>query len=884
MTRLHLAARRLRHFLFGRRSDAEMAEEMRFHLEQRAAELAERGLSPSEARYAAQRRFGNLGSLQEIAREQRGFPDLERFLKDLRLALRQFGRAPGFALLAVVTLGFGIGANTSMFNVLKTVMLKPLPYTASHELDLIYRATVRDPEGGVAAADFLDLRRAAGDHYRVAASTASDVSLSEPGRPAERCASMRVSADFFALLGVQPQLGRGFGAEDEVPGHERSVVLSQRTWRRRFDGRADVLGLRIRVDGEPHTIVGVLPESFNDWRHLGWVDLFRPLALDREAATDRGGVSLGLLGRRAPGRSPDEARRFLAAFGQGLAAEFPESHAGSAWRSVPLDSAVSGKRSGASLALLIGLSAFVLLIACSNLANLLLARTMARARDFAVRAALGASRVQLLRPLIAESLLLALAGGLCALAVALAVGHWLALRSTGDNGERVIFAVDWPVFGWAVVASLVTALAFGLAPALFAMRLDLNDVMKGGGRGLGGGRGHRRFRQALVVGQFALAMVLLAGAGLFIRGLHELNTRRTGWESAGLVTGTFRLPAADYAGPEQVLAFQRRALARLESLPGVTTASLSRFAPFLGWAETRRFVVEGASRPEPGREPGALVNVVTPRYFEAVGTPLVAGRVFGDGDAADAPRVFIVNRSLARGLFGEAGALGRRLVQLDGESPRSGEIVGVVADVESAVSDRSPIVFQVYVPMAQEPQRAVELSVRAAGAAPAALVADIRAAMAELDPDLPVRRLQDADGRILRANYQLAVFRDMLVGFALLGLGLAGSGIYGVVTRAVAQRTGEFALRLALGARLADLTRLVLLSGLGQALAGSAIGLVGVFGVSRLTAAAFPEVRAHDPGVVLGTTLALALLALVACWLPARRTGRIDATAVLRAE
>jgi predicted permease len=364
----------------------------------------------------------------------------------------------------------------------------------------------------------------------------------------------------------------------------------------------------------------------------------------------------------------------------------------------------------------------------------------------------------------------------------------------------------------------------------------------------------------------------------------KLNDRRSGWESDRLVTGSYLLPAATYAGAREIAAFHRRALERLQALPGVASASVAAFTPFFNWGDSRRFVVEGRERPEPGREPAALVNAVTPRHFETVGTRVLAGRAFAARDSQGAARVYIVNRTMARSLFGEGAAVGRRIAQVDGGALDWGEIVGVVADVQPVVPDPSPIAFQVYLPMAQEPRRHGELAVLAAGATPSALVAGVRAVMTELDPDLPVRRLQPADARIVRANYQLGVFRDMLGIFALLGLGLASLGIYGVIARTMAQRTGEFAVRLALGARVADLTRLVLASGVTQALAGSALGLLGALVVFRLIAAAFRGIRTDDPGILLGATLLLVALALLACWLPARRAGRIDPTHMLRAE
>jgi predicted permease len=805
-------------------------------------------------------------------------------LKDFRLALRQLIKSPGFTLVAVVTLGLGIGANTSMFSMLNGILLKPLPYADSTQLDRIYRVTAQNPEGNISPADFLDLNHAQHGYVDVAAYAPGDASLSEPGRPAEMASAVRTTANFFSLLGTHTQLGRDFRSGEDTPGRDRVVILSQRTWQNRFGGKADVIGRTIRIDGEPHEVIGVMPATFNDWRHMGWVDLFRPLAFSPEQSADRKGTVVRVIARRSPDHSRAETDGFIANFGARLATDFPEANAASTWRTVPLNKTVMDQNGPSILMMLIGLSGFVLLIACSNLANLLLARTMARAREFAVRAALGASRLQLLRPLIAESLLLALAGGACAIFVSLWFGKWLAVRSTGDNGEQVVFAFDWHVFGWALGASLITALAFGIAPALFAMRLNVNDTLKSGARGTTGSRGHQRFRQVLIIGQFALAMVLLTGAGLLIRGLNDLNDRRAGWESAQLVTGTILLPSANYADAEKITAFHRRALERFASLPGVASASISSFTPSLNWPDTRKFFVEGRERPQPGHEPAAVVNCVSSQYFETFNTRVVSGRVFNERDTATSTKVFVISQATAKGLFGNENPIGRRLAQAEGDNLRWGEVVGVVGDVKSILPDPSPVTNQVYLPMAQEPHAHNEIAVRATGVAPSALVESMRTTIAELDPDLPVRQLQEADTTITRANYQLGVLRDVLTYFALLGLGLASLGIYGIIARTMAQRTGEFAIRLALGAQVGNIIRMVLASGVKLALFGAAVGLFGAFGISRLIAAAFPGMDTNGIVIFVGTTLLLIAIALVACWIPARRAGKVDAMLALRAE
>lgn len=883
MSFLHGLNFRLRALFRKRDLEREMQEEMSFHLEQRAAEGADEGLSPEEAQRAALRRFGNVGSLQERGRAARGWIWLEHFGKDLQLALRALLGSPGFVLLAVLTLGLGIGANTAMYSVFLSIARRPLPYAEVGQLERLYRSTAQNKEGEFSAADYLDLRAAAGE-YRVAAHARAEFNLADAGRPPEVAAALRVSADLLGLLGVQPQLGRDFRPEEDAPGRERVLVISQRYWKNRFGQAPDIIGRRVRIDGVSHEIVGVLPASFNDWRHLGWVDVFRPLALTPAESVDRAQPRLRLLGRRPAAWTTERSTAFIGGFGRRLAAEHPAENAESSWWAEPLAESVVGNNGPATLAMLIGLSGFVLLIACSNLANFLLARTMARAREYAVRAALGASRLQLLRPLAAESLLLALGGGTCALAVAYWFLRWMTLRSTGDNGEVVTFFLDWPVLTWAFLASLVTALIFGLAPALFALRLDVQSTLKSGARGSTGGRFQQRLRQLLIVGQFALAMILLVGAAVFVRGLAELNNRRAGWESDGLITATVLLPTQEFPGSAEIDAFQRETRARLEALPGVQAVSLSGTMPFFGFGLPRKFVVQGRELPKAGQEPAAVSNAVSPRYFETVGTRLLQGREFTDSDRADAPRVFIVNQAMAQGLFPGESALGRRLGRVQGGSIEWGEIVGVVAEVKSVYAEKDPVAYQLYQPLAQDAPRLLEIGLRARGVAAATLVDPIRAAMTERHPDLPLRRLQPANARIERANYQLGVLRDLLGSFALLGLGLASLGVYGVIARTMAQRSAEFGIRLALGARVRDITQLVLASGLKLALVGVVFGLAGGYGISQLLAAGYPGMQLENGPAMAGVTLLLVLVALLASYLPARRAAGINPIETLRAE
>ncbi len=803
---------------------------------------------------------------------------------NLRFAFRSLFRSPGFTFLAVITLGLGIGANTAMFSIVNTVLLKPLPYPKSEQLQRLDRVTPQNSQGRVSAADYLDLRREMQVYGDIGAYALGDTSLSEPGQPAEVVRALRITANLLSVLRVQPQLGRNFLPREDVAGNDHVVILSQRCWQQRFGSARDIIGRMIRIDGQPHEVVGVLPGWFNEWRHLGSFDFFRPLALDQQKSSDRRTTFLRLLGRPHDGLSEADATGFIVNFGARLAKDFPEVNAGAVWHPVALNGTAFPKNALALLALLIGLSAFVLLIACSNLANLLLARTMARAREFAVRGALGASRFQLLRPLLNESLLLAVAGGVCSIIVARWGADWISARTLSENGERFTFSFDWHVFVWAFAASAITAVAFGLAPALFALRLNVNDTLKSGARGTTGGRGHQRFRHALIVGQFALAMVLLAGAALYIRAFNELSNSRGGWESERLVTGTVILPTASYADPDKINTFHRLTLERLQALPGVSSVSISSYTPFFNWGDVRKYIVEGRDLPQPGQEPAAIVNSISPSYFDTYQTRILSGRAFTERDALSSTKVFIISQATAIALFGNENPIGHRLAQTGTDKPQWGEIVGVAADVKSVVPDPGPVTLQLYQPMSQDPRPYNEIAVRTAGAAPSSLVVPIRNIMTQLDPDLPVRQLQAADVTIERANAQTAILRDMLTAFAVLGVGLASLGIYGVIARTMTQRTGEFAIRFALGACMRDITSLVLISGAKLAGIGLVLGLLGALGLARLLVASNPGMHFNNPLVMTAPALLLLAIALLASWLPARRAARINPIEALRAE
>jgi len=715
--------------------------------------------------------------------------------------------------------------------------------------------------------------------------------LSEGARPAEWRNTIRVGADFFDVLGVHAEVGRTFGPGDEIRGNDRVLVITHALWRDRFEGATNVIGRSVRCDGEMFDIVGVLPASAYDRRMFGNAGIFRPLGLIDEEKVDRTRPFLTVLGRRDLGVSAKQGRAFVESFGARLAAEFPRENAETGWRCKGLhESTVQASALGLTL-MLLSLSGFVLLIACCNLTNLLLARAVARAREFAVRAALGASNPQLLRPLVVESMILAGVGGVVALFASATASNWFRAQALRSGDLPFELRMDWRVLAFAFLVSGVAILSFSIAPALFTTRLRLNEALKSGSRGSSPGRGHERLRQVLVVGQFALAMVLLAGAGFFVRGSDNLLRQSPGWIAANVVEGSIQLPASRYAGEGRVSAFCAQARERLAALPGAQSACLGYSLPYGGLGASSRFVPEGRRESPARSEPPVMVNGVTPSFFDVTATPLLAGRFFTDKDSSKAARVVIVSKGLAQALFPNQDPVGRRVADAESTPSQWAEIVGVVADVHSMDVSTGLGEFQLYQPIAQNEWHdgdgkpaVIFLAVRFLGTLSQAMVKSIQSAMNEIDPDLPVRDLIPATTMVERTTAYTDLMRRLLIAFALLGLFLAAIGIYGVIARLVALRTGEIGVRMALGAKSMDVMRLVLGSGIRLALSGAVVGTVGGIGLTRVLGSLLPGMQTDGAPVMVGTTVVLVGCAVVACWLPARRAARINPITALRTE
>jgi putative ABC transport system permease protein len=807
-------------------------------------------------------------------------------LKDVRYAARVLSRQPGFALVAVVTLALGIGANTAIFTVIDAALLRSLPYENPERLVHLWESRQsRDFEQREASyPDFEDWRQQSGEVFDgVAGYVQQQFTLADGGSP-ERAQGAAVTANFFDLLGVKAAEGRAFVEGDDAPDAERVVVISHGLWLRRFGGDRKIPGRQVELEGVSYTVVGVLPAGFR-FAKVGEAELWTPLRVPREVAGRRYMHWLRVVARLKAGVSLDAARAQMSTVARRIEADDPQAHTGVGIRVVPLQEEVVGPVKPL-LFVLLGAVGFVMLIACTNVANLLLARSTARRKEMVIRAALGASRRRVVQQLLTESLLLALAGGACGLMLALwgvdalvaaipaaQLGKMPYLRDLSLNPEVLLFAF---------ALSLVTGVLFGLTPALSASRADLQEAMKDGGR-TSSGRGPRRLRDLLVVSEVALALVLLVGAGLLLKSLAVMLRVDPGFDTRNLLTMRVALPPARYADDERAASFYAELLRRVSALPGVRGVAETSNLPLAGEGGTGTPQIVGRAAP-PGDWGESYLRDVSANYFDVMGIPLVAGRVFDERDRADAPRVLLVNKTFAERVFPGESPLGRQVGFKFTAGRPPFEIVGVVGDEKVASLDArtKPVI---YFHEQQGPDAAVVLLVRTA-ADPSAVAGAVGGEVRALDPEVPVFAAATMEQVV--AGSQATFMRRYpayLVGvFACVALVLALVGIYGVISYAVTQRTREIAIRVALGARGRDVLRLVLGHGLLLALAGVAFGLAGALVLTRLMKGLLFEVSAADPSVYAVVSLLLVAVALAACLVPARRATKVDPMVALRYE
>ena len=889
--------------LFRRRKlDEELERELSFHLDQHTSDLVEQGYSPEEARRRARIALGGPEQVKEMCRDARGTRWVSDLLRDLRYGVRVLAKQPGFTLVAVLALALGIGVNTAILSIVNGFVLRPLPVENPEELVAPYwgRKTDAHVWGEFSYPNYLDLRDQNKSFSELCAwrETSAGISSGEgrdadDGGRAEIVWGELVSGNYFDVMGVRPVLGRVFlPEEDSTPNTHPVTILGHVLWQRRFNSDPSIVGKTIYLNGQPYTVVGVMPESFlgSDYylRKGFWVPLMMAQKFGRRAEwkTDRGYMLWKLYGRLKPGLTLAQAEADLNLVAEGLAKLYPGEDADT---KIQLTTELGGRYEGATSVIRYGgfmalcVAALVLLLACFNVANLMLARAVTRSREIGIRLAIGASRGRVVRQLLTESVLLALLGGVLGWALAYAGADVVRVSFPPvPYPISLDFAPDGYVLKWMTGVSVLTGMIFGLAPALLASRTDLVNVIKGGVAQPSHGRRRWNLRGALVVAQVTISIVVLICAGLFIRSLRQVRQADPGFRSDNLVTLMINPRLLAYDEHETTRRFFPGLLRRIEAQPGVRAAALIDEMPLAVGHTTRGPVVkEGELDPPPNQGVHADSSLQTPHYFDAAGIPLVQGRDFDEHDDADAPPVVIVNQEFARRFYGgEQEAVGKRF-RFEQGTPLM-QIVGVAKDgrYRSLYEERLPFIF---LPVYQHPRTGMTLLVRAdsAGDVTGALES-ARREIAQMDARLPVYGVMVGEDNLAMAYWGPNVAAGMATTFGVLALVLATMGLYSVMTYTVSQRTREIGIRMALGAALRDVVRLVVGQGMRMALLGIALGLAGAFALTRALASLLLGIGATDSVTFVGVPLLLVAVALLACYVPARRAARVNPLVALR--
>ncbi|HYV12661.1 MAG TPA: ABC transporter permease, partial [Pyrinomonadaceae bacterium] len=764
--------------------------------------------------------------------------------QDLRYSLRMLLKHKGFTVVAALTLALGIGVNTAMFSVLNTFLFGSLPYPQSERLIRVWRTSPHSQTWPHSAANFFDQHDQNTVFEKMAAYNFVGRNLTENGQTAERLLSLAATADFFPMMGVAPARGRVFKPEEFEPGADNVVVLTDRFWSRRFGSDPNIVGRTIQLDGKTVEIVGVMPPGFEHPILWGPMDIWQPLSFTPERKTNRGNNYLSSFGRLKPGVTIQQAEQSMVALAANLAQQ-NKSNDGESVRLEPLQRSMSDSIGRTVMWFTFGLSGFVLLIACANLANLQLVRTTSRSRELAVRAALGASRLRLLRSSLTESLVVALIGGTVSLVIAIWAVRFISNRLFTDLPGASV-QLDYKVFGFALLCSLLTGVLFGTVPAWLASRADVNQALRDSARGSTAGRSQHRLRHTLIIGEVAFALVLLAAAGLFLRGLQRFINSDPGWRVDGLVTAQMGLRGQKYADDKQRVVFLTQLEERLRSLPGVEHAAIAGSNPVFGFNSSSSFLVEGRPEPPPDKYMEIFYETISSDYFETIGARLQQGRTFNASDTSDHPAVVIINETTARTFWPNESPLGKR-ISSTGPKRDYFEIVGVVNDVAFPGSLGEPYTrFEAFVPMTQSSPNFLMLAFRTSANAES-FGNTLRGAIATLDPDLPVYRIRTARSAVNSGLGSISLLGSLLGAFAAVGLILAAIGIYGIISYTVAQRTSELGIRVALGAQSRDVLLLVLGKGAVLIVTGALLGIAGAYGVSRLLISLVPSLPTRDP-------------------------------------
>ncbi len=897
IVREHLAVLRL-----PAEREIEIVEELALHLEAAYEDALVDGLSETEAETRAVQGYDwqllecELSRAEQpLARqawrppleliERKGGMRMESFIQDLRYGARILLKQLGFTLIAVLTLALGIGANTAIFSVVNTVLLRPLPY---REPDRLVLAQGTNPQKGfeidlVSLADLADWKAQNSVFEQLAAARDAQYNLTGRGEP-ESIVGYRFAADFFQLLGVNPLLGRTFRSEEDRPGAPPVVVLSHRLWQRRFSGDPNIIGQAITLNGAPYTVIGVMPPGF---QYPQIVELWTPLAPDASLLGKRGERLLNVvIARLKPGVTTAQAQAQMEQIARRLEQQYPDTNTGEQVKVVGLqEDSVRDVRP--ALLLLAASVGFVLLLACANIANLLLARTTGRRKELAIRLALGASRLRLVRQLLTESVLLSSVGGALGFLLTLwSVNPLLTLLPNNIENLNIpkveALPIDGRVLGFSLLLSLLTGVVCGLLPAWQASQPAVAATLKEEGQGSTRDSRGRRIQRWLVVGEVALALVLLIGAGLMMKSFVRLQQGELGLNPKNVLTVQVSLPQYKYADHQKRRDFVQAVSQRLESLPGAESVGTINWLPLSGFWNSMPFTIAGRPLPKAGEEPEADDRIITPRYFQTLGIRLLRGRAFTEQDREGAPQVAIINETLARRFWPQENPLGKRLNLGDAAHPNWWEIVGVVGDVKAFGLERETHA-DIYRPYRQIPFPWLAFTVRTA-AEPLSLLDSVRNEIWAVDKDQPLFKILSME-QLAAESITLRRVSTLLLGtFAAAALILAALGIYGVMSYSIIERTREIGIRMALGAPARDVLRLVVGQGMTLALVGVAIGLGSALVLTRLMRTLLFRVSVNDPLTFIAVALLLSLVALLACWIPARRATKVDPLTALRHE
>jgi putative ABC transport system permease protein len=799
-------------------------------------------------------------------------------LNDFRYALRQLIKAPSFTIVAILTLALGIGACTAIFSVVNTVLLRPLDYPDPDRLVIIRETQLpKFPEFSVSPPNYIDWEKQAKSYEYLAATTSASLNLTGEGEP-QRLIGLKATAHYFDVYGVKPILGRMLLPEEDAVGKNHVVVLSYGFWQRVFGGARDVAGRSVQLNGEPYQIVGVAPYGFGA---ASKVDVWTAMAFTpSQTANDaRGGHYISVIGRLKPGVTFEQAKAEMEVIAAQLAKQYPDPQKGWGIFMMPMQD-YSVRDVKPVLYTLLGAVGCVLLIACANLANLLLARATARHREISIRAALGAGRGRLIRQLLIESVVLAMCGGIAGVILA----RWgldalLALAPT--NLPRISeIHLDPAVLIFSLALSILTGLLFGIAPAWLAARADVNEALKQGTRGSTEGGARGRLRSALVVIEVTFALVLLGGAGLLARSFMQLANVDPGFIPENATLMRLSLPQKKYGEDAQQIAFATALLERIKNLPGVQAVGITHSMPLVG-DYVLGFNIEGRPHIDPADLPSTNYYSVTPDYFRAMGIRLIRGRIFTPQDDSKAPRVAIINETMARQFFPNEDPIGKRINITNGPDTWR-QIIGIVGDIKQYGVDKATSA-QSYEPFAQVPFTSLNVVIRTKGS-PAALLGALRPAVYAVDKDQPVGQIRPLEEIVADSISRQRFAMTLLTVFSAVALVIAAVGIYGVMAYNVVQRTGEFGIRMALGAQQRDVLRLVLAQGGKLIGLGLAIGLLATLGASRAMGSMLFNTSAYDPLTLFSITLLLGAVALIACFFPANRATKVNPIEALRTE